>query len=163
MTPPLRIFLGAIVLMAAATIIGIVHNAVRDNPMPLIPKPKAEGQPSAHISDSSGTALMSLAKVKALANSPDAFIIDARSEEEYNEGHIPGALNVPHDRFVEFYDYVSETIPMDATVVCYCRSVTCDFSDHLAKELRILGYERVFIFREGWEAWVEAKHAIERN
>lgn len=48
------------------------------------------------------------------------LILDVRSAEEYAEGHIPGAVNIPHDqlgpRLAEISSY------KDKEVVLYCRS-----------------------------------------
>ena len=85
-----------------------------------------------------------------------AFIIDARTAHEYAEGHIPGALNVPYDEFVDYYADLIDRVPMDATVIAYCKSVTCDLSDLLAQELKLAGYERVLLYRGGWDEWTEA-------
>jgi rhodanese-related sulfurtransferase len=169
---PIRILLGAVAIMAVSTLIGIIHNAVRSRPMPLVPDSRTasplnesntgELKPESTDAESSHPAIVTVEQVKSMLDDPYAFIIDARSEEEFGEGHIPGALNIPYDRFVEFYNYVTETIPMDARVVCYCRSVTCDFSDHLSEELKIAGYENVSIFRDGWDAWIEAENEVER-
>jgi rhodanese-related sulfurtransferase len=177
----IRILFGAVAIMAFSTLIGIIHNAARSRPIPLMPQLKSSSPINAQDSgeelsqtqgndqtlDASGEILnqtiVSVDEVKSMLDDPYVFIIDARDEEEYGEGHIPGAVNVPYDRFVDFYNYVMETIPTEAKVVCYCRSETCDFSDHLAEELRIAGYENVFIFRDGWDAWVEAGNEVERE
>jgi len=48
------------------------------------------------------------------------LILDVRSPEEYAEGHIPGAINIPHDqlgsRLAEIGAY------KDKNIVLYCRS-----------------------------------------
>lgn len=48
------------------------------------------------------------------------LILDVRSKEEYAEGHIPGAINIPHDqigsRLAEIVSYKNKD------VVLYCRS-----------------------------------------
>ncbi|MCK6520497.1 rhodanese-like domain-containing protein [Myxococcota bacterium] len=31
----------------------------------------------------------------ALLNEPEALVVDVRTEEEFNRGHLPGAINVP--------------------------------------------------------------------
>lgn len=55
-----------------------------------------------------------------LAQADDILLIDVRSAEEYNEGHVPGAINIAHseiqDRLSELLDY------KDKPVVVYCRS-----------------------------------------
>ncbi|MEW9797131.1 rhodanese-like domain-containing protein [Alteromonas sp. CYL-A6] len=48
------------------------------------------------------------------------LLLDVRTPEEFSEGHIPGAINVPHD---EIDAYLSSLTPdKDKTVVVYCRS-----------------------------------------
>jgi len=47
-------------------------------------------------------------------------IFDVRTPEEYEAGHIPGAINIPHDRLA---DRIGEFAPyQDMEVVVYCRS-----------------------------------------
>jgi len=100
-------------------------------------------------------------KVRAVMGTGFAVIVDARGEHEYDEGHIPSAINIPYEQFVEYYSALAEHVPMDATVICYCRSVTCDLSDNLAQELRLAGYENVVLYRGGWQEWVEAGYPAE--
>jgi len=62
------------------------------------------------------------AKVLADASS-DALIVDVRTKEEFNEGHIPGAALFPYDeieaRKDEFVRLAGRT---DRPIVVYCRS-----------------------------------------
>ena len=95
-------------------------------------------------------------RVRALLAAPEVILVDARVGSEYDEAHIPGALNVPYDRLIDYYDKLVDLVPMDATVVCYCQSVSCDLSDNLAQELRLMGYERVLVYRGGIDEWEEA-------
>lgn len=47
-------------------------------------------------------------------------IIDVRSAEEYNSGHLQGAINLPHD---EIAGKISSTVPDKSTnIKLYCRS-----------------------------------------
>lgn len=48
------------------------------------------------------------------------LLIDVRSEEEYNEGHIPGAVNMPHDQIQSYLDELEGW--QDKPVIVYCRS-----------------------------------------
>lgn len=48
------------------------------------------------------------------------LILDVRSAEEYAEGHIPGAVNIPHDRLGSRLNEIGEH--WDKEVVLYCRS-----------------------------------------
>ena len=48
------------------------------------------------------------------------IILDVRSEEEYNQGHINNAINVSHDMVEEKLGQLAQY--KDSTVVVYCRS-----------------------------------------
>ena len=50
----------------------------------------------------------------------DYIILDTRTEAEYDEGHIPGAIVIPHD---EIADRAEEELPdKDQSILVYCRS-----------------------------------------
>ena len=50
----------------------------------------------------------------------DYLIIDVRTEEEFKEGHIPGALNIPNETII---DARPSQLPDNAQVLLiYCRS-----------------------------------------
>ena len=50
----------------------------------------------------------------------DYIILDTRTEAEYDEGHIPGAIVIPHD---EIADRAEEELPdKDRSILVYCRS-----------------------------------------
>ena len=57
--------------------------------------------------------------VKAFNESENAFLIDVRSEAEYNTGHIPGSINVPGENIGRISDVVSDE---DAKIFVYCLS-----------------------------------------
>ena len=50
----------------------------------------------------------------------DYIILDTRTEAEYDEGHIPGAIVIPHD---EIADRAEEELPdKERSILVYCRS-----------------------------------------
>jgi len=46
------------------------------------------------------------------------FVLDVRAAEEFVTGHVPGAVNIPHDQIAA---RLAE-VPKDRDVVLYCRS-----------------------------------------
>lgn len=171
--------IGGVVIMVVAGLIGLAHNAVRGNPVKLIPKMAGSSSKSAAAEKKSNTPVQTPQSTPAAEEAPmitdgefatgelpkervrtimkagTATIIDARGEDEFAEGHIPGAMNVPYEKLMEYTDQL-ELVPIDSPVICYCRSVTCDLSDDLARELRLMGYEKVVLYRGGWDEWSEA-------
>ena len=51
-------------------------------------------------------------------NSADHVLIDVRTPEEFNSGHISGAINIP----VESLQSRINEVPTDEKIVVYCRS-----------------------------------------
>ena len=160
---------GGILLMIVATVVGVAVNAVRPNGVALIQKGQAVSTAQHAESDSTAAeaplaeGAISIEQMKEIFDAGTATIIDARSTTEYEEGHIPGSINIPHDRIPEFMDVLNSEVAMEAHVVCYCRSFTCDFSDLLATELKIIGYQNVSIFSGGWDEWTKAGYPTEKG
>ena len=80
------------------------------------------------------------AKAKALMDSESGYIIiDARTREEYDQGHIPGAILIPE---YEIADRAEKELPDKAQLILvYCRSGRR--SKIAAEELVKLGYTNV--------------------
>ena len=80
------------------------------------------------------------AEAKALMDSENGYIIiDARTQEEYDQGHIPGAIMIPE---YEIADRAEKELPdKDQLILVYCRSGRR--SKIAAEELVKLGYTNV--------------------
>ena len=80
------------------------------------------------------------AEAKALMDSDSGYIIiDARTQEEYDQGHIPGAILIPE---YEIADRAEKELPdKDQLILVYCRSGRR--SKIAAEELVKLGYTNV--------------------
>ncbi len=88
-------------------------------------------------------------EAKKLMEELDEFVLlDARSEEEFSEGHIPGAIVIPHDKIYERAE--SEISEKDVPVFVYCRSGRR--SKVAAEALLELGYEKIYEFG-GISSW----------
>ena len=66
----------------------------------------------------------------------DTVIVDVRTLDEYESGHLKGAVNVPVSEIKNI------DISKDKKIVVYCRSGSR--SNTAAKELIELGYEKVY-------------------
>ena len=60
-------------------------------------------------------------EAKQIMDSEEGYIIlDTRTQAEYDESHIPGAIVIPHD---EITDRAEEELPdKDQLILVYCRS-----------------------------------------
>ena len=80
------------------------------------------------------------AEAKAIMDSESGYIIiDARTQSEYDEGHIPGAIMIPEYEIAERAE--KELPDKDQLILVYCRSGRR--SKIAAEELVKLGYTNV--------------------
>lgn len=83
--------------------------------------------------------------------------LDVRSEPEFEQGHVPGAMNVPllHARAgemipnEEFLSVVKRIFPLDQRLVVGCRSGVRSL--RAAELLSSAGYDQLWELRTGWE------------
>lgn len=64
----------------------------------------------------------------------DTLIIDLRSQDEYYEGHLPGAIHIPYEQERVFY-----TLPKNKTIVLLCERGSASLA--VAKDLAKSGYD----------------------
>jgi rhodanese-related sulfurtransferase len=72
----------------------------------------------------------------------DVIILDVRTEEEFREGHIKGAILLPDYEVEEKAEEV--LVDKSTTVLVYCRSGRRSAS--AAKALLTLGYSKIYDF-----------------
>lgn len=98
---------------------------------------------------------------KKLYDSGKYVFVDARSPEDYEAGHIPGAVSLPVGRFEDNITAFLERYPPDASIITYCSGRTCQDSHHLAEYLLEFGYINVNVFIDGFPGWKAKGHAVE--
>ncbi len=94
-------------------------------------------------------------ELEGMLGRPGATVIDARYPEDYEAGHIPGAVNLPVFASLTLRREVVGQIPADHTVVVYCQSTGCTWSHTIASDLALRGFKRVVVYPGGWEEWDE--------
>jgi rhodanese-related sulfurtransferase/predicted transcriptional regulator len=80
-----------------------------------------------------------------------ATVIDVRPPEEFAQGHIPGALNIPLDQLERRLG----EIPGDREAVAYCRGPWCVLSFEAVARLRAAG-RAARRLNDGWPEWRKA-------
>lgn len=106
--------------------------------------------------------------VEGLKNrKPDYILIDVRTKDEYQAGHIPGAYLVQRgvleshiEKETVWNDFHHALPKKTDTIILYCRSGSR--SALAAKTLMMLGYEHVYSLDGGWKAWHEDYPKLER-
>src|SRR5215212_6739854 len=101
-------------------------------------------------------------ELKAKLDRADSFILlEALPPAYFEDAHLPGALNMPHDQVEALAPGLIPSRSSD--VVVYCANTPCANSTVAARKLQTLGYTNVREYVEGKEDWVNAGLPVERG
>jgi rhodanese-related sulfurtransferase len=113
---------------------------------------------------------ISRAKTAALAHDPRfqeglIVLVDARNEEHYDDGHIPGAYQLdPYHPEQQMANVLAACQAADQVVV-YCTGGDCEDGDSTAILLRDAGVpnQKVFVYGGGYIDWTANQLPIEKG
>jgi rhodanese-related sulfurtransferase len=87
-----------------------------------------------------------------------ALWIDARSDDEFERGHYPGALPLNEDHWNSQLPAVLGAWSEEKKIVVYCSTHSCSASRQIAERLRNqANLKNVFVLDRGWEGLQGAK------
>jgi rhodanese-related sulfurtransferase len=92
-------------------------------------------------------------------NEDDFILVEVLSEQQYNEGHIPEAINIP---VTEIEEEAEKHFDKDDKIVVYCSSYTCHASLRATRKLLEMGFEKTVDFIGGKREWRHADFDIEK-
>ena len=95
-------------------------------------------------------------ELERMMKAGEVNIVDVRAAEDYAEGHIPGAINLPKDRWSTL-----NGLRKDKINVLYCYSMVCHLAATAAVEFSGKGYP-VMELDGGWRWWKEDGFDIEK-
>jgi len=84
------------------------------------------------------------------------MVLDVRPEDEFAQGHLPGARNIP---LAELHRRLGE-LPADTEIVAYCRGPYCVLAFEAVAALRSNGFKAVRL-EDGFPEWKAAGLAVE--
>lgn len=93
-----------------------------------------------------------------LDNGEPLTLVEALPAKYYDAGHLPGAINIPHDRIRE--EAPSQLPDKNALIVVYCANTECRNSALAAQDLEATGYRNVFEYVEGKKDWEAAGYPL---
>ncbi|MCL7412151.1 MAG: rhodanese-like domain-containing protein [ANME-2 cluster archaeon] len=98
---------------------------------------------------------VSVEEAKAMIDSGGFFLLDVRTQEEYDAGHIDSPVLIPYDVLENRLDEV----PADMPILVYCR--TARRSAIASRVLVDNGYSEVYNMAGGIVAWQDAGYPVE--
>lgn len=131
---------GGLIAVAALALAGTIALAGCSN----APAGSGDASMSAGSADANAGSASSYTKItadeaKAMMDSGSPTIVDVRTAQEYADGHIPGAINIPVESIGS--DKPAELTDADADLIVYCR--TGVRSKQASDKLVELGYQHV--------------------
>ena len=84
-------------------------------------------------------------------------VIDVRATEDYEKGHVPGAINLPKERW-----HALEGLSKDKTNILYCYSMVCHLAATAAYQFASRGFP-VQEMEGGFDTWKEYGLDIEQG
>jgi rhodanese-related sulfurtransferase len=85
----------------------------------------------------------------------DVVLVDVRPAEEFESGHIDGAVSIP----LEELDERLGELPADVEIVAYCRGAFCAYAHEAVRALRSAGRPARRL-EGGWPEWQLAEQAV---
>lgn len=136
-------------------LLGLTVNALRPSGLALTAEPEltttVQGADTLAVGASDSLAVIGFAEADALFRKELAIFVDARSEDKYLAGHVPGAINLPTESYRDGEGKLFA--PKGALLVLYCDGGDCELSHDLAVILGKEGWRKLRVYTGGWEEW----------
>lgn len=90
----------------------------------------------------------------------DIVFVDARYKQDYEKGHIDGAINVSVMADDKDRKFLMGGIPGNAQVIVYCQSRGCPYANLVGAKLSADGFVNVSICKGGWLEWKHSQPKV---
>jgi rhodanese-related sulfurtransferase/DNA-binding transcriptional ArsR family regulator len=112
----------------------------------------------AYVGDRSDLSMITRDELMLRLRQGDIVVLDVRPQPEYDAGHVPGAISVPHS---DLKSRLRE-VPQGSEVVAYCRGPYCLYADDAVRLLTDEGRLAARL-EEGFPEWKAAGLPVERS
>lgn len=153
-------------ICVAGAVLAVVVNAV--SPVGISWLPRREGSALTNP-DALRQVGVSVEQAVAMLEESHTVVIDARSAEQFADGHIPGAINVCSSELPEAAEALYEVLPAaedmgEMKVLIYCQGQGCIDSVRVFDYLSELGYgQSVRVLTDGFGSWRAAGLPVEEG
>jgi rhodanese-related sulfurtransferase len=112
----------------------------------------------AYLGEHDGIEAVTMDELKKRLRDKDVLVLDVRPPEEFDAGHIRGALSMPVGQLKRRL----RELPKNKEIVAYCRGQYCSFAPEAVRYLTDKGY-RAKLLREGLPDWASAGLPLEHS
>lgn len=150
------IALRAFVITVVAAGVGAGVNLVSPRAVPWIYQPRTEA-----VIDGTRVPFTDERKAREFFDDPQTVFLDTRTEEDYRDGHVRGALSLPEPDLETRFPDVEPFLPADTRIILYCTGPDCDMAEKVAAFLLKMGRRNLMIMASGFAAWKAAGFPVE--
>ncbi len=157
----------ALLICLISFVLAITFNQFSATPLPiLMPYIPSALLELSNIRDNQGNLIsdfiqeMEADLLKILLENREALFIDARNESDFNQAHIPTAINLPVTRFDKEYQGRKGELAGKKIIVCYCSSKDCSDARLLAVKLYVQGHKDIFVLTGGIDEWIAGDNPV---
>lgn len=104
----------------------------------------------------SSVTVVTAAEKQVILELDDVQVIDVRTPEEFNAGHIKNAQNM--DFYSPTFDELIKTLDKEKPVILYCRSGVR--SANSAEKMEAAGFKAIYDLKEGYSKWHNLEVAL---
>ena len=160
-----RDLIGVLCVALVSLAVGLVVNRFRASPLPVAyqsPEERFDAELTTLIVSApfklAPAATVGLGQFRSALSGKNTLIFDARPSSFFEQGHVPGALNLARDNFAHDYRHLDSVLKeaQDKPIIVYCGGGDCHDSRLVANALVTLGYGDVSVFTGGWQEWSAA-------
>ncbi|MCD6379814.1 rhodanese-like domain-containing protein [bacterium] len=152
-----------VVIWSIGIAVAFSYNAFSDKGInPFIKIVYEESMKTPVSEEGEGIVLIDLKQLRELSRD-NMYILDASTEDDYREGHIPGAILFDFYQFETYADRVLPLIDPEGDIIVYCSSPFCDSSSFLATELYSMGYFNIYLYKDGFSNWQDKGLPVEKG
>ena len=139
-------------ILGAATLMAVLVNGIRPAPLSWVIDPSKSLNPEENP-ELKRKSSISLEEVLEGYLQGTALFVDARSDEEFEQGHLAGAIHLPAAETDLYLDRIFEHLPFGMTIIIYCEGGECESSNVVYEFLALNGFsmDDLRIFQPGWE------------
>jgi rhodanese-related sulfurtransferase len=158
--------LGGVALLATASMaVGLLMNRFSSRPLPIVyqtPEQRFDAELTTLVTSPpfkiAPAATVGLPEFRSAVENKSTLILDACPSVFFEQGHVPGALNLARDDFARDYRHLAPVLQSaaDKPTIVYCAGGDCHDSRLVANALLSLGFSNVRVFTGGWEEWSKA-------
>jgi len=150
----------AVLLIILGLLLGTGFNAIRPGGLSWI---GSQSSSPVAVDTFQDLRKISLDEAWSLYLNGKVVFLDTREHSWFQEGHLPGALNVPVGDVKAGLKKVQSLDKRGLYLIAYCDGNECSVAAELARSLERYGVRSVKILVDGWFGWIGAGYYVEKG